>query len=103
MESAAIFTRACDEVKLKLNDLCIRGLQQTNLALESYPDPTAVLTWMWNVMRLLCRWETGNCLKVVGQMKCKRFSGVMLFPVSHIAGPFSGVKSLAECLRVDFQ
>ena len=68
MESAAIFTRACDEVKLKLNDLCIRGLQQTNLALESYPDPTAVLTWMWNVMRLLCRCETGNCLKVVGQM-----------------------------------
>ena len=68
VDKAEIFTKACPEVISKLADLSIKWLQQTCLDLGSFPNPTIVLTVMWNMMRLVCRCGTGDCLKVVRQM-----------------------------------
>ena len=68
MDEEATFTKACPEVKSKLADLSIKWLQQTCLALESCADPTAALTGIWNMMRLVCRCGTDDCLKVIKQM-----------------------------------
>ena len=68
VEETETFTKACPKVKSKLASLSIEWLTETCLALESYSNPTATLTVMWSVMRLVCRCGTDDCLEVVRKM-----------------------------------
>ena len=70
VDEAKTFVKASPEVKSKLADLSIKWLRQTSLILEWDPNPTATLTGMWRVMRLVCRCATStvDCLEVVKQM-----------------------------------
>ena len=77
VDKAETFTKACHEVKSKLADLSIQWLQQTCLALQTYPNPTATLTGIWSLMRLVCRCGS-DCLKVVSQMTQELIGKLML-------------------------
>ena len=79
VDEAEIFTKACCDVKSKLAGLTIKWLQETCLALESHPNLTAVLTGMWNMMRLVCRCGTGDCLKVVKLMTQELIGRLVLY------------------------
>ena len=67
VDEARTFAMASPEVKSKLAGLCIKWLSQTCVTLEGDPNPTATLTKMWSMMRLVCRCatDTDDCLKVV--------------------------------------
>ena len=70
VDEAKSFIETSPEVKSKLAGLCIKWLSQTCVNFERDPNPTATLTKMWSMMRLVCRCatDTDDCLKVVKQM-----------------------------------
>ena len=70
VDEAKTLVKAGPEVKSKLASLSIKWLRQTSFTLERDPNPTATLTGMWSLMRLVCRCATDSddCLEVVKQM-----------------------------------
>ena len=70
VDEAKTFIVASPEVKSKLAGLTIKWLSQTCHTLERDSNPTATLTEIWSMMRLVCRCatDTDDCLKVVKQM-----------------------------------
>ena len=80
VDEAKTFAMASPEVKSKLADLTIKWLLKTCVTLERDPNPTATLTVMWSMMRLVCRCatDTDDCLKVVKQMTQKLIGELML-------------------------
>ena len=80
MDEAKTFIKASPEVKCKLTGLAIKWLTQTCAALEKDSNPTATLTGMWSMMRLVCRCatDTDDCLKVVKQMTQKLIRKLVL-------------------------
>ena len=80
VDDATIFLKASAEVKSKLAGLTLKWLKKTCVTLESDSNPTATLTGMWGMMRLVCRCATDNddCLKVVKQMTLELIGKLLL-------------------------
>ena len=80
VDEAKTFAMASPEVKSKLADLTIKWLSQTCVTLEGDPNPTATLTGMWSMMRLVCRCATStdDYLMVVKQMTQELIGELML-------------------------
>ena len=81
VDDAKTFLKASPAMKSKLVGLTIKWLSQTCVTLEGDPNPTATLTGMWSMMRLVCRCatDTDDCLKVVKQMTQELIGELMLY------------------------